>query len=271
MLTVKDVLSKNGNEFLSEWDDHGAATYYAPWQTAVQDNPYSTALARTRSSLIDLLLLQEYGDRPASYILKTVYNAATDTIDKPALKALAWKVLDIFYTSWMRLTADYIAQYDPVQNYSMTEHGTDKTDKDGVGVVNAHSKELDVSRDSETKDISYEATGDDYQVLNRPVGSTTAIKTNSYDGTLKDTQENTTTYNNPNNNEGYTKEQGVHGTSNDYSDREFKEHDFQRAGNIGVMTATQMIEKDTEFWSSHDFFSQIASDVASIISDPYYE
>ena len=203
--------------------------------------------------------------------MKTVYNAATDTIDKPALKALAWKVLDIFYTSWMRLTADYIAQYDPVQNYSMTEHGTDKTDKDGVGVVNAHSKKLDYTPATEQTGYEIDESGDDYQVLNRPVGSTRTESVSTYDQAEKEVSTIEMDYNAPNNNEGYTKEQGTHGTSNEYADNELRTHDFQRAGNIGVMTATQMIENDTEFWSSHDFFSQIASDVASIISDPYYE
>ena len=266
--TLKQILEPN-LRFCDYWDEAGA-TYYPPWQTVDDDNPYSVALGRVDSATIDMLLLQEFGDRPASYLLLKCLDDSTGEVQVPQLKALAGKVLTLFYAEWQRLTADYTAQYDPVQNYNMTESGTDDTDKNGVGVVNAHSKKLSVTRDTH-QDITYSETGTDYQVLNRPTGSTVTDTVSTYETDDKQTATRSTQYDAPDNNEGYTKEQGTHGTSNDYADHEKKTHNFQRSGNIGVMTATDMIKNDSEFWSSHEFFQQIASDVASIITDPYYE
>ena len=267
--TLKEILTPNFR-FCDYWDEAGA-TYYPPWQTVDNDNPYSVALGRVDSATIDDLLIQEFGDRPASYLLLKCLDASTGDVQVPQLKALAGKVLTLYYAEWQRLTADYTAQYDPVQNYNMTEHGTDDTDKAGVGVINAHSKELAVTRAAQTGDISYSETGADYEVKNRPVGSTTTQSVSTYETDNKEVSTTSTQYDAPDNNEGYTKESGVHGTSNDYKDSETKVHDFQRSGNIGVMTATDMIKNDSEFWSSHEFFQQIASDVASIITEPYYE
>ena len=258
-------------DFLSTWDDAGW-TIYPPWHAENEGEPeWAEMLRLVPSSLLDELLHSEYGDRQVSKLfLRVAWDPDLDKFTQPKVTALAGKILKLCYASWARLTKDYLAEYDPVQNYAMTEGGNDTTNKSGVGVVNAHSKELAVTK-SDTALTYAEKAGTDYEVDTRPVGSTTTEQVATYESEPKNTVTTSTQYDAPDNNEGYTKEKGVHGTSNDYMDAESRDHTFHREGNIGVMTATQMLEADSAFWSEHNFFDRILADVAALITIPIYE
>lgn len=254
-------------DFLTTWDNSGW-TIYPPWQAENEDEPeWAKMLRLVPSSLLDDLLISEYGDRPVSKMfLRVAWDPDYDKFTQPNVTALAGKILRLFYASWARLTKDYLAEYEPVENYSMQEGGTDSTNKKGANASTTGTAEATLTRSTEGTEASI-GTPQDYEIKNKPAQGHTQQQATTYDSALKDTVKEIYT----NTAEGYTKEKGKRGAANNYEDNEVRNHTFNRHGNIGVITATQMIEKDSEFWSANDFFSRILADVASIITVPIYE
>ena len=214
---------------------------------------------------LDAILYSEYGDRPIGELPK-LYGFTT-----AGLEALAIHVFHQFNESWMRLLEDFVSQYKPLENYSMTEHGEDTKKARGKGASTTNTKGYGVTPDTQDEyDFSTAASsGEDYKVTNTNVGGTTTDRVTTYDSTTpRNLQESTTT---PSPATSTMTESGQHGAKSDTASKERHEHDFSRSGNIGVMTATDMLKNDSEFWSTNDFFSIIASNIASLVTNPYYE
>lgn len=216
---------------------------------------------------LDALLYSEYGDRPVGELAK-LYDF--DSASK--IQALASHVFYQFQESWMRLLEDYVSQYKPLENYSMTEQGDDTKQSRGKGANTTNTKGYGVTPDPKDEyDFDAEAAQGvaDYHVTSTNVGGTTTDKVTTYDSsTPRNLQESETT---PSPNESTMTEIGQHGSKSDMASKEKTHHEFSRSGNIGVMTATDMLKSDSEFWSANDFFSIIASNIASLVTNPYYE
>lgn len=256
-------------EFLETWDNPGW-TIYPPWQAENEGEPeWAEMLRRVPSYLLDDLLISEYGDRPVSKMfLRTAWDPDSNKFTQPNVTALAGRILLLRYASWARLTKDYLAEYEPVENYSMQEGGTDSTKKKGANASTTGTADATLTHSTEGTDASASiGTLTDYEITNTPAQGYTQQQASTYDSELKDRVKETYTNTTP----GSTKENGKRGAAGNYEDNEVRNHTFNRHGNIGVMTATQMIENDSEFWSANDFFSRILADVASIITVPIYE
>ncbi len=215
---------------------------------------------------LDALLYSEYGDRPIGELPKLYIDTSTSTGGILGLQA---HVFHQFNESWMRLTEDYVSQYQPLENYSMKEHGDDTKESRGKGANTTNTKGYNVTDSAKEYDFTVaENVGDDYKVQSQAVGGTTTDRISTYDNSLRDLQSSTTT---PNPATSTMTEIGKRGSRSDTASKEKTSHDFSRSGNIGVMTATDMLKSDSEFWSANDFFSIIASNIASLVTNPYYE
>lgn len=219
--------------------------------------PWSdTSLNEVSYDKIDKLLFTNYGDRPVNrYVL--YYLGDDDVLSGTAAKIISTYVLDMCRDQWARLTAAYTAEYDPIENYSLAEH------EDGTNTASG----------TDTSTDSY----DDYTETQKQ-GHTVTTQTdtglygaNSATAVDADTGTTETTF-------GAAGDTGdkltITGTkSNDFTHGKVDtfERDFTRHGNIGVLTATQMITADAEFWSSHNFFDQICADIAALLTIPIYE
>lgn len=262
MSKILEDFLPNG-KFCAYWFDQDVQNK-PPWLDENLDNSEAAALRQVTGEEIDELFFMEFGDRPISRFLKGV-----DPDSEASVKAASLKVLNLCYLSWLRLTADYTAQYDPVQNYAMQESGSDVNTFNGIGVSNTSSKRRNLNKSAETGEYSTDYDNTDnsnYQVQNTPPGGTVTHSVSTYDATTKTESTDQTTPT-----QGTTTEIGTHGSDAENHTVENKLHTFQRAGNIGVMTATQMIENDSQFWSANNFFDKIAADVASYITIPIYE
>lgn len=259
---ILDDFLPNG-KFCAYWFDQDVVNK-PPWLDQSRATNEAAALRRVTGAEIDQLFFSEFGERAISKFLKGV-----DPDNETSVKQASLKVLSLCYLSWLRLTEDYVAQYDPVQNYSMEESGTDVITRDGIGVSNNSSKRKDLTYSEEAGySVDTPDGAADYKVTNKPAETTNTQQSAPYDSdTFKNEQKNTVTVQT----NAETTEQGTRGSDvKDHSD-ENRQHTFQRAGNIGVMTATQMIENDSAFWAAHNFFDRIAADVASYITIPIYE
>lgn len=217
---------------------------------------------------LDAILYSEYGDRPIGELPK-LYG-----FTNAGLEALAIHVFHQFNESWMRLLEDFVSQYKPLENYSMTESGTDVDKAIGETVGNTNTKGFNFQLkqtigDDTVETDAVDAATDDYKVTNTNVGGTTTDKVMTYDSvTYHNLQQSETT---PSPTTSTMTEAGQRGSVTAMKSDKGHTHEFQRSGNIGVMTATDMLKNDSEFWSTNDFFSIIASNIASLVTNPYYE
>lgn len=222
---------------------------------------------------LDAILYSEYGDRPIGELPKLY--AVDGEYNTTAVTALAAHVFYQFNESWIRLTEDYVSQYKPLENYSMTESGEDTKKSRGKNAGNTNTKGYTVTNSgTDEYDFSTAASaGSDYNVTNTIPAETTQQKVSTYDASEKNTVQTVVSPDgtSPNQTQTTMTESGTHGSTLDSANKEKIEHKFSRSGNIGVMTATDMLKADSEFWSSNDFFSIIASNIASVVTNPYYE
>ncbi|MEE0980512.1 MAG: hypothetical protein U0K91_02415 [Acutalibacteraceae bacterium] len=179
-------------------------------------------------------------------------------------------------------------EYDPIENYSMTEEGTDKTD--GTNDVTRNYGEQNktnvsgaqmetVSRDARTiTDIDAAAT--DTEEIGAKTSSTedkvSAYDSDDYqDSDLSETSEgeqsNTNQYGERNrthtenayedvtSRDAVTNTEAVdsHVDTENGEESRTTEHSLTRSGNIGVTTTQQMAQSEIELWSGFNFYNKL--------------
>ena len=143
-----------------------------------------------------------------------------------------------YQTKYNKLIATEKLKYDPIENYSMTEIGTDVRIPDLVSNTTASATSSGNATDTNT--------------------TTSAVTT--YDNTAdfinqnKGTADTTTTTSTENSSTGKTTTTGTEKTT----------HEFKRSGNIGVTTSQQMIQSEREV-ADFSALAQFLTDIANVI------
>jgi len=192
--------------------------------------------------------LEYYNNISGSKIVSPlVYSLINDDeITTNDLTILATVIFKIYSVRWNKLWDTLSFEYDPIQNYSMTEtmkddetvidYGKVKT----IGGTNTRTPNL---TETETPNITRETE------LNR-------YGFNSSDPVPTDTGSETQTGTNTTTTTG-TDETEIDSTETDSgSDTHTRNYTLSRAGNIGVTTSQQMIESERKLWM-WDFFHDI--------------
>ena len=162
-------------------------------------------------------------------------------------------VYSTYINNWNKLWQNYIAEYNPIENYSMVENLSEITNK----ISNIEHNE------------------DEQKSSNR---YTTGTTTSESDTSIF-------TFNNANNN-GVKSDRGVNVTTPDINNNDSSnntknftenntddntiERELKRSGNIGVTTSAQMISENIELWK-WNYFEQIFSDIDRIMSIGVYD
>lgn len=143
-----------------------------------------------------------------------------------------------YQNKYNKLLATETLKYDPIENYSMIESGTDVRTPDLVSNTTASGTSSGNATDTST--------------------TTSAVTT--YDNTAdfinqnKGTADNTNTTSTQNSSTGKTTTTGTEKTT----------HEFKRSGNIGVTTSQQMIQSEREV-ADFSAIVQFVTDIANII------
>lgn len=143
-----------------------------------------------------------------------------------------------YQTKYNKLLATEKLEYDPIENYSMTESGTDVRTPDLVSNTTASGTSSGNATDTSTTTsgvTTYDATAD---FINQNKGTADTTNTTS--------TENSST--------GKTTTTGTEKTT----------HEFKRSGNIGVTTSQQMIQSEREV-ADFSAIAQFVTDIANII------
>ena len=221
------------------------------WGTGQQIPPWAEVPGLDISyDKIDKLLFTNYGDRPVSRCLLEYLKLGNGKLRLTDLPIISGYVLDINRLSWARLTADFAAQYDPIENYRLHEEtgGTDDTTR----AYEDYKETVKMGHTVETDDGGnlYGFDNDD---------------TSSPDG-AKSTKDVTKTTYGKATDSGDTRE--YDGT---YTDTTTYGRTLDRYGNIGTLTNSRMIAEDAALWSAENFFEKIAADIAAVLTIPIYE
>lgn len=143
-----------------------------------------------------------------------------------------------YQTKYNKLIATEKLEYNPIENYSMTENGTDVRTPDLVSNTTASGTSSGNATDTST--------------------TTSAVTT--YDNTAdfvnqnKGTADTTTTTSSENSSSGKTTTTGTEKTT----------HEVKRSGNIGVTTSQQMIQSERDI-ADFSALAQFVTDIATLI------
>lgn len=143
-----------------------------------------------------------------------------------------------YQNKYNKLLATETLEYNPIENYSMTESGTDVRTPDLVSNTTASGTSTGTATntaDTTTAVTTYDNTAD---FINQNKGTDNSTSTTS--------AENSTT--------GKTTTTGTEKTT----------HEFKRSGNIGVTTSQQMIQSEREV-ADFSALARFVTDIANII------
>lgn len=254
-LTLNDVFTVR--EIASYWGSD--STYNPlPWEQFEEISPKLSAYSM---EYIDALIFSDYGQRGIAPIVRNHLNGEYH-IDSTNAQYLSRFVLATCYEQWKRYCAAYVAQYNPAENYSMTETGLDTERNSGT--------------DSDTQSYTDYKETNKYGHAVKSSGESGIYGFDSNDAVNADTSVNVTTYEQTDKDgnalEGDTREiSGSRTDTTTHGHVKTLEHSFTRAGNIGVKTSAEMLRDDIDLWAKTNLWSMVARDTAQLLTIPIYD
>lgn len=214
-------------------------------------------------SLLDFEYINNYSGR------KIISPAVSNSLgtDGKITAAGFQKLCDVCYMmfnkKWTRNWTILNMEYNPIENYAMTEHsvltrnnkeshsGTDRNVRTGSVADNHTGTITDAATSSEEGKVSA-FNSSSYQPASSTSGSGGNTRTNN--------TTDTTTYNN-------LTDADTYGHIIDNDDTETTDH--TRTGNIGVTTSQQMAESDLQLWR-WNFFYEVFADIDNVFTVSTY-
>lgn len=235
MKRLIDVYPTGGRDIFSYWGSDSSLPI--PW------NGYSFTAPTTAD--LDRLFFATYGQRPISPYLESCVDTS-GVIPTNDRAGIARFVQSILQQTIYRYCDAYAADYNPAENYSMTEMhtGTDST-----------NRTFDNYKETQTyaHTVESDSTNDVYAY-------------NSGNAVPADHDKTTTKYKQDTGENGDVREfDGTQTDATTYGST------LTRSGNIGVQTAAQMLEMDFSLWERNNIWLKICAAAADILTVPIYE
>lgn len=175
------------------------------------------------------------GSKPISPIVSNIMSDSVLTENERLL--LAQIAIDAWGVNWARMWNTLKAQYEPLENYNMTERGSD-TDTIQHGHVETRTPDIDRSRE-------------DTETVTPRVGRTTTNEIqgfNSIDYSPANRENISQTGEDITRTVSTDTESGTETIEHSGRDIDNKTHEITRTGNIGVTTSQQMLQSEREVW-----------------------
>lgn len=160
-------------------------------------------------------------------------------------KTVAGVCWQMFHIQWAKLFETLEYQYNAINNYDMTETGTDTTNGTHSNTTNSTDDGEDVTQFNENNTNS----------LNNGVyafNSQTAVPSDTSSGSDNNTSTTTTIYGKENT------------TTDNGSDSNTVQHTLTRSGNIGVMSTQDLIKQQREV-VDYSYFEKIMQDIDTVL------
>lgn len=162
-------------------------------------------------------------------------------------------VYSTYINNWNKLWQNYIAEYNPIENYSMVENLSEITNK--ISNIEHNEDEQKTSNRNTTGTTTSES---DTSIFTFNNASNNGVKSDrGVNVTTPDIKNNDSSNNTKNFTENNTDDNTI-------------ERELKRSGNIGVTTSAQMISENIELWK-WNYFEQIFNDIDKIMSIGVYD
>lgn len=214
------------------------------------------ASAYTWKALIDTPLQKElyynFGNRPLSPLIESVIeDDKAETITESIWELVLGMIVYMYGDNWERIYKAITADYDPIENYSMSE--TETGDRENTVTREDNTTNNGTTTNKTTNSTSSTSTGKaevvDHSENNLQIygfNSTSFHPSNTNDAdTSSDTTTNNTTEMSGSINENGTITNTINTQGNE-TGNETHNRTLKRSGNIGVTTSQQMIESEIE-------------------------
>lgn len=238
------------NNVIPEWLTAGI---FSALETAMGESlPWSPDISES-------LDLDYHGNHSGEKIISPLlFNLIKNNDDEELtdiqIAAVASLISARFGPQWTRLYAVLSSEYDPIQNYSMTEIMEDDTKETTYGHTDTRTDNLSESKTgTETLEAGTETTTEtDIYGFDSSEPSPSNKETVSNDGDDV-TRFNTTVANT-----------GTQGHVEGGKDTEVRNYELTRSGNIGVTTSQQMLQSEIDLWQ-YDFFKIVYADIDKVL------
>lgn len=220
------------NSVYPEWIIKGIFSYLnaleVPWKNDVSGNQLDIIYHGSRS-----------GNKIIGSLIENYLDNNTVSDDNKIIIAQA--IYTIYIKNWNALYKTLSLEYNPIENYSMSE--TENVQDTHKGTLESNGNDTNINTENTiVNDTSnnqlWGFNSTDSVNSDKQIGDTTR----NVDGTMNSTHKNTDTE-----------------TKDITSDRTLK-----RSGNIGVTTSQQMIESERQLWL-WNFFESVFSDIDKIL------
>lgn len=253
--------------------------------------PWNNDTANLTEFLEDLYRCRSF-DKYAARIV--TFGASSIPVNQAKINDVCGAMIAKFYHRWLKEWAVRETEYNPVDNYNMTETMTDDERVTEYGSQNVRTDDLTEifnATDTETKNLSSAETKNLQElttpgIINLEERTINGFNTASSNGVNDGTTRTSTTGSNDVRNTGTdtTLDTGTdaftrqHSTENDGtvtdvksgSDTETRNYQLTRQGNIGVTTSQQMLQSEIELWKWDFFDNVLFPDMDSVLTLKVY-
>ena len=269
-------------EAFPDWRTNGIFKYIE-----IRNVPWSTSLS-------DYLDLEYFANRSGNKIVSPLVDILSDgeALTNENRTLIAAEIRALFMTNCEKEYATISAQYNPIQNYDMTESLSNDVKTVEYGHTNTRTDDLTHTRTDDltitrTDDLTHTKNGTETQTPDLtdstdnavygfnsetavPTGqqSRTSTGTNETEYDLTDTDSGTVT----NTDEG-TVTNTDEGTVTDVesgADTHRHSYTLTRSGNIGVTTSQQMLQSERDLWIWNYFRDVVFPDVDKVLTIKIY-
>ena len=202
------------------------------------------------------------GDKPVSPLLLKIMDG--ETLTDPEKEFVAATICTMFDRNWAKDWATLSAQYNPIENYSMTEEMTDDQTVSEYGKI--HTRE---------DNLTDETTQEYGKVHTREDNLTDSSKTSVYGfnsdaasdaGEGETTRSGVVTDRDSGDDSSTLTRSGTVTDRDSGEDTHTRNYTLTRSGNIGVTTSQQMLQSERELWIWNFFRDVVFPDLDKVLT-----
>ena len=240
---------KRLNDVFDDWNDGGGIF------TVLQE---FSALPWKDENIASALDIAYHGGRSGDKYVSPLVNKIMDgdTLTTTEKTLIATSIMAVYNGNWAKEYATRSFEYNPIENYSMTETMTNDETVTEYGHVNTRDIDTDHTK-SGTETITPNLETD-----NSVYGFNSSSPVPS--GESSQTGTNETAYNTTDADDGTITD------TESGSDTHTRNYEMTRAGNIGVTTSQQMITSERELWIWNFFNDVVFPDVDKVLTLKIY-